>query len=155
MGSESQAPIVLDYAPAQRCRRKVPWGAVALSAVFVAGAVYYFAPIVMPPRCRTYADITRHVVSSNGTLAQAVKMYKRDVAQYPRVLADLQTEPLQLQGTGRWSGPYLEDPQGLTDPWGNPYQYRVPGVRNKKGFDLWSMGPDGVSGTTDDILGGG
>ena len=37
------------------------------------------------------------------------------------------------------------------DPWGNPYQYVHPGVRNPHSFDLWSMGPDEVSGTADDI----
>ena len=36
------------------------------------------------------------------------------------------------------------------DPWGNPYQYRVPGTRNKD-FDIESGGPDGSLGGDDDI----
>jgi general secretion pathway protein G len=36
------------------------------------------------------------------------------------------------------------------DPWGNPYQYRNPGTRNKDGYDLFSFGPDGVE-SGDDI----
>lgn len=36
------------------------------------------------------------------------------------------------------------------DPWGKPYQYRNPGVKNPKGYDLWSFGPDGVE-SADDI----
>ncbi|MFH1728399.1 MAG: type II secretion system major pseudopilin GspG [Pseudomonadota bacterium] len=37
------------------------------------------------------------------------------------------------------------------DAWGNPYQYSYPGTNNAKGFDLWSMGPDSMDGTEDDI----
>ncbi len=36
------------------------------------------------------------------------------------------------------------------DPWGNPYQYRNPGTKNKDGYDLFSFGPDGVE-SGDDI----
>jgi general secretion pathway protein G len=28
------------------------------------------------------------------------------------------------------------------DPWGMPYQYRNPGVKNPNSFDLFSWGPD-------------
>ena len=50
----------------------------------------------------------------------------------------------------RWQGPYIDGKMPL-DPWGRPYQYRYPGTKNKSGYDLWSMGPDGVDGTDDDI----
>ena len=35
------------------------------------------------------------------------------------------------------------------DPWGHPYEYLSPGQHGP--YDLWSDGPDGVSGTRDDI----
>ncbi len=37
------------------------------------------------------------------------------------------------------------------DPWGNEYVYRNPGKKNPKGFDLYSLGPDGKE--SDDDLG--
>lgn len=37
------------------------------------------------------------------------------------------------------------------DPWGNPYNFMAPGKHNVNGYDLWSSGPDGQSGTADDI----
>lgn len=37
------------------------------------------------------------------------------------------------------------------DPWGNEYVYRNPGRNNPEGFDLFSLGPDGVE--SDDDLG--
>jgi len=36
------------------------------------------------------------------------------------------------------------------DPWGRPYVYRCPGLRNRDGSDLFSLGPDGQEGTADD-----
>lgn len=39
----------------------------------------------------------------------------------------------------------------LQDPWGRAYYYRCPGVHDPEGYDLWSAGPDGISGTRDDI----
>ena len=37
------------------------------------------------------------------------------------------------------------------DPWGNEYVYVQPGKHNKKGYDIFSSGPDKQSGTEDDI----
>ena len=38
-----------------------------------------------------------------------------------------------------------------TDPWNNIYRYVYPGVRNEKGFDVYSLGSDETEGTNDDI----
>jgi general secretion pathway protein G len=44
----------------------------------------------------------------------------------------------------RWRGPYVRVLR--PDPWGNPYQYRNPGIRHPSSYDLWSRGADGVDG---------
>ena len=44
----------------------------------------------------------------------------------------------------KWRGPYIK--QLRADPWGNPYQYRYPGIHHTSGFDLWSRGADGNDG---------
>jgi general secretion pathway protein G len=44
----------------------------------------------------------------------------------------------------KWRGPYIKLLR--PDPWGNPYQYRNPGVHHPTSFDLWSRGADGVDG---------
>lgn len=41
--------------------------------------------------------------------------------------------------------------EDLNDVWGRPFQYRYPGKRNPSSFDVWSMGPDGISDNDDDI----
>ena len=44
----------------------------------------------------------------------------------------------------KWRGPYIK--QLRNDPWGNPYQYLVPGTHNAASFDIWSRGADGADG---------
>jgi len=38
-----------------------------------------------------------------------------------------------------------------TDPWGNPYIYKMPGTKDSSTFELISYGKDGVEGGGDDI----
>ncbi|HEV3272854.1 MAG TPA: type II secretion system major pseudopilin GspG [Candidatus Methylacidiphilales bacterium] len=49
----------------------------------------------------------------------------------------------------RWHAMFTED-QSL-DPWNHPYQYLNPGKHNPDSFDVFSMGPDGLPDTDDDI----
>lgn len=44
----------------------------------------------------------------------------------------------------KWRGPYIKLLR--PDPWGNPYQYRIPGTHGNLSFDLWSRGADGNDG---------
>lgn len=44
----------------------------------------------------------------------------------------------------KWRGPYIK--MLRPDPWGNPYQYRYPGVHHPTSFDLWSRGADSADG---------
>jgi general secretion pathway protein G len=62
----------------------------------------------------------------------------------------LRAAPSDLANPAKWDGPYL-DKTVPADPWGKPYQYASPGTHNADGYDVWSNGPDGVSGTDDDI----
>lgn len=41
------------------------------------------------------------------------------------------------------------NPSQMTDPWGHPYQYEL--TQEGKAFRLYSMGPDGVAATPDDV----
>lgn len=78
--------------------------------------------------------------------------YRSHVGNYPSTeegLGALLKAPMGK--SSRWQGPYIKDRDGLLDPWGNPYQYRYPGIHNRNGYDIWSMGPGGQSGDDDDI----
>ena len=45
----------------------------------------------------------------------------------------------------------LSDESLLTDPWGEPVEYKTPAIRSGKKYDVWSKGPDKISGNKDDI----
>jgi len=95
-------------------------------------------------------DITKLFV--NQSMQAPLTVYKMHMGDYPTTAEGLQaliTPPANK--ADRWRGPYLQENKLPTDPWGEPYQYRYPGVKNKDRYDLWSKGPDKTDGTEDDI----
>lgn len=88
----------------------------------------------------------------NQGMKTALFTYKMQMGNFPTTEEGLQALITAPQGKGdRWRGPYIEGNSIPLDPWKQPYQYRFPGVRNKDGYDLWSIGPDGKDQTDDDI----
>jgi general secretion pathway protein G len=59
-------------------------------------------------------------------------------------LASLNNPPSDEKRRAKWEGPYLDEALP-NDPWGNPYQYSVPGA-NGQPFALYSFGADGKKG---------
>lgn len=80
-------------------------------------------------------------VQQFGTI---LDMYRLDVGRYPSTTEGMEALMTAPPGVDRWAGPYLQNRAALTDPWGNPYEYRTPGDHGD--YDLWSNGADGVSG---------
>ena len=79
-------------------------------------------------------------------LEKALDQYRIDTGRYPSTeqgLAALNAKPAD---EARWSGPYLKKAVP-SDPWGNPYQYRMPGEHSE--VDVFSLGRDGRPGGTD------
>lgn len=67
-----------------------------------------------------------------------------DMGRFPTQaegLALLNRQPDEAGAASRWRGPYL-DGDVPVDPWGNQYQYSVPG-RDNQPYALYSMGADG------------
>jgi general secretion pathway protein G len=90
----------------------------------------------------------------NDTMKTALTTYRIQIGDYPSTaegLAALVVSPPDK--TDRWHGPYIDVENGKIpqDPWNHDYKYLYPGVHNKDGYDLWSVGKDGVDGTADDI----
>lgn len=95
------------------------------------------------------ARIGRAEVDVKGNITLALDLFEVDAGNYPSTeqgLAALRTAPADAD---HWRGPYLK--QEPIDPWGRPYRYLQPGSRNPQDYDLFSLGPDGVEGTADDI----
>lgn len=84
----------------------------------------------------------------NETMETPLLNYRIHMGQYPTTEQGLQallTKP--SESATNWQGPYIR--RITLDPWGNPYQYRRPGVHNPDSYDLWSWGPDGQASAQD------
>ena len=85
-------------------------------------------------------------------LSVALDTYRLDNGRYPTTqqgLEALRTEPTAEPVPRNWRGPYLRKEVPL-DPWDRPYIYRSPGDENPQGYDLLTLGADGVPGGEDE-----
>ena len=87
----------------------------------------------------------------------ALDSYRLDNGGYPvtaQGLEALAVRPSRQPTPMNWRGPYLRK-AAPADPWGRPYLYQSPS-RGAEGFELRSLGRDGVEGGTgeDADLGG-
>ncbi|VGO14266.1 Type II secretion system protein G [Pontiella desulfatans] len=83
------------------------------------------------------------------TLETPLTAYRVNMGRYPSTEEGLEALVKKPSDEAvNWRGPYVKKLN--PDPWGTPYQYAYPGERNASGFDLWSLGPDGIE-SEDDI----
>jgi general secretion pathway protein G len=77
-------------------------------------------------------------------IASALELYYLDNGSYPTEqsgLGALMAKPAEAK---RWNGPYLKKAEGLVDPWGQPYGYKLPA--GAKAFVIVTLGADGAVG---------
>lgn len=77
-------------------------------------------------------------------LSAALDMYRLEVGRYPTQDQGLQALVEQPAAVENWNGPYLRKNTVPADPWGQRYEYRIPGEHGD--FDLYSLGADGTQG---------
>lgn len=80
-------------------------------------------------------------------IASAIDLYQLDMGRLPTQAEGLQSLVTQPAGAAGWNGPYLPRADALTDPWGQPYIYRVPGEKGAA-YDVVSLGSDNAVGGT-------
>ena len=88
-----------------------------------------------------------------SNISTALDLYRMDIGQYPTTeqgLSALMTAPTASPVPAQWNGPYLKKKKIPKDPWGHDYVYVFPGTHNPEGYDLSSLGADGVE-SADDI----
>ncbi len=90
------------------------------------------------------------VESDIKTISTQIKTYEMSNYAPPTTeqgLLALVEPPTAAPEPRRWKKLLEELPK---DPWNRDYVYRFPGIKNPAGFDLFSLGADGVE-STDDI----
>jgi general secretion pathway protein G len=100
-------------------------------------------PQVLKYLGRAKTDTARIEIQS---LANALDLYRLDLARYPTQQEGLQALIAQPPGAAQWNGPYLKHKKLPADPWGRSYNYRIPGEHGE--YDLYSLGADNAVGGT-------
>lgn len=98
---------------------------------------------VLPSQDRAMQEKARADIS---VLEQAIETYRLDNFRFPtseQGLAALTSPPPGFARPDRYrEGGYIR--RLPEDPWGNPYQYAMPGEHGR--FDVYSFGADGAKG---------
>lgn len=126
------------------------------------------AALVMIPACKKEEELVeeakgkspevlqlRGCINRDGLLVRALSKYHFELGTYPTTeqgLNALLERPSGLDNPEAWKGPYLDNEDCLTDPWGTELKYVFPGKTHEGKYDIWSAGPDKQFDTQDDIL---
>ena len=112
--------------------------------IIIAALAGMVLPRVLPRADEAKKDIASAEIQAIGT---ALSMYRLDNGRYPTTEEGLNALMARPPSASNWKGPYLE--KDAIDPWGHAYQYKYPGIHNTGGFDLYSLGRDGVESEDD------
>ena len=133
-----------------------------IEVLLVAGILALLAAFAIPrlfgQAREAQIKITEATVGRNGPIGKALEAYRWDMGVLPETDEGLQALYQRKDSVDdeRYKGPYMEGTfEELIDPWGSSFQYVSPGEVNDEGYDLWSMGKDGIDDGgkegTDDI----
>ncbi len=77
-------------------------------------------------------------------IVAALDFYKIDAGTYPTQEQGLQALLEKPTDVNNWFGPYVSRVSNITDPWGEIYQYKIPGENRE--YEVFSYGADGEPG---------
>jgi general secretion pathway protein G len=145
----SRAQFLVICSPSRPNRRAPKAAGFTLLEMLVVLVIIGLLAGLVGPRLFSKVDQSKVTTAQTQVklLRGAIENIRLDVGRYPTAeegLSLLSKAPADAALAGRWRGPYLDDAVPL-DPWGNAYQYSVPGA-NGQGFALYSLGSDGKRG---------
>ena len=111
----------------------------------VLGIIALLATVAAPQVLRYMGKAKSETAKAQiSSLSTALELFALDNGGFPAQQLGL-VALVQPQATlPGWKGPYIKRADGLTDPWGRPYQYRFPG-RNG-GPEVFTLGRDNAPG---------
>lgn len=117
----------------------------SLIEIMVVVVIIGILAALIVPRLMDRPDQARVVAARQdiAALMQALKLFKLDNGRYPSAEQGLQALVKPPQGGGAMPvTPYLD--RLPNDPWGQPYQYQIPGTHGD--IDVFSLGADSNPG---------
>src|SRR5688500_3148574 len=115
-----------------------------LGLLLVAGGFLFSYEVRKKSGFLWMAAPTTAEIFTQKTVPEIIERFHRDVGRYPTSeegLSVLFRGPASAD-RARWKGPYLKSNRVPRDPWNREYQYRCPGLKNPKSYDLCSLGQD-------------
>jgi general secretion pathway protein G len=86
-----------------------------------------------------------------GTFEQAISLFELECSFYPSQLEDLVQNNSGQKCKDFPKEGFLRKQEIPQDPWNNDYNFQKPGSHNTSSYDLWSNGPNGEEGDSDDV----
>jgi len=136
---------IFRFGPAEALRRSAK--AFTLIEIMVVVVILgILAATIIPQVLGTKTEAKIGAAKANvGELEAALERFSIHMDRHPTTEEGLKVLVEPPPGDDKkWRGPYIK--MLRPDPWGNPYQYRSPGVHHPTSFDLWSRGADGADG---------
>ena len=128
----------------RRRRRK---GFTIIELVVVAIIIGMLAVFVVPKIGKKFSQAKHEIARAKMAIIEsALEEFYVACGRYPddsEGLDVLLTAPADVED--KWTGPYLKQSE-LLDPWGNAYDYYEEGSVNVGGYDIVSLGADGIEG---------
>lgn len=120
-------------------------GFTLLELLVVLGIIVLIATIAAPQVMRYLGDARTETAKAQiSAITTALELYALDNGGFPPERAGLGALVTAPQGQSRWRGPYLKRANGLADPWGHPYRYKLSGGQPQ----VFSYGRDNAPGGT-------
>lgn len=147
--SAETEPMSCNASAPSASRRRRPRGGeggFTLLELLVVLAILGMLAAIAAPRVIAYlgsarADTARVQMSN---IATALDLYRLETGRYPPQADGLRALVEKPSGVVAWNGPYLQRKDAVIDPWGRPYEYRLPGEHGE--FDIFTLGADGAPG---------
>ena len=133
----------------QSKRRRDRSGGFTLVELLVVLVILGLVMALVGPRVLNYltSSRTRAAALQVSSFKSSLDLFYLDMGRYPSKTEGLNALIARPPSADAWNGPYLQQPNLPADPWGNAYQYSVPGA--KAPYRILSYGADGVAGGAD------
>lgn len=144
MTKKRNASIAIERPAAPKPRDRS--GGFTLVELLVVLVILGLVMTLVGPRVLNYltSSRTRAAALQLNSFKSSLDLFFLDMGRYPSKAEGLQALVVKPASATAWAGPYIQQPSIPADPWGNAYQYTVPG--NKSAYTLSSFGADGVAG---------
>ena len=127
----------MNFRNGYKVRRRMQRGFTLVELLLVLVILALIAGMVLPGIIGKAESAKAKAASSQiSRISMSVESFYLDTGNTPSSLDELVNQPSGVTG---WNGPYIKNSL-LKDPWGQPYQYTVPGEHGD--FDIQSFGAD-------------